>query len=96
MTTDDLAPRSASGGIGAVWVRGAVRAVLTGVLAPVAARATWLTIGLGVCLMAAFVVQLIGGRSQEFTQRVAISVVGALLTMTIVSVGFGLASLVPA
>lgn len=96
MTTDDLAPRNASGGIVAIWALGALLAALTGVFAPVAARATWLIVGLAVCLIVAFIVQLVGGRSHEFTQRVAISVFGALLTMGIVSLGFGLASLVPA
>jgi len=52
-------------------------------------------VGLGGCLVAAFAIQLWSGRSQGFTQRVAASVLGAMVVMGIISLGFGLAALVP-
>ena len=52
-------------------------------------------LGLGAALALAFAVQLAYGRSQGYIQRVAISILGALLVMGIISLGFGLASIVP-
>ena len=50
---------------------------------------------LGILLILAFAVQLWSGRSQGFTQRVGASVIGALIVMGFISIGFGLASIVP-
>lgn len=91
----ELAPRRAFGGIIAVWVAAAVIAVLVGVFAGDDWRAQWLAVGLGGCLVLAFAIQLWGGRSQGFTERVAASTIGALLVMGIISLGFGLAAIVP-
>lgn len=91
----ELAPRRTFGGIVAVWVLAAVIAVLVGILATLDWRAAWLGVGLGGCLIAAFAVQLWSGRSQGFTERVAASVLGAALVMGVISLGFGLAALVP-
>ena len=55
----------------------------------------WLLVGLGGCLILAFAIQLGYGRSQGFTERVAASVLGALVVMGIISLGFGLAAIVP-
>ena len=55
----------------------------------------WLTVGLGGCLVLAFAIQLWFGRSQGFTERVAASVLGALLVMGVISLGFGLAVVIP-
>ena len=55
----------------------------------------WLGVGLGGCLIAAFAIQLWSGRSQGFTERVAAGVLGAALVMGVISLGFGLAALVP-
>jgi hypothetical protein len=91
----ELAPRRTFGGIVAVWVLAAVIAVLVGIFATPDWRAAWLGVGLGGCLIAAFAVQLWSGRSQGFTERVAASVLGAALVMGVISLGFGLAALVP-
>jgi hypothetical protein len=95
VTTPDLAPRRTFGGVIAVWVFAALLGVVIGIFASEAWRAAWLTVGLGACLVLAFTVQLWFGRSQGFTQRVAASVLGALLAMGVISLGFGLASIVP-
>jgi uncharacterized membrane protein YfcA len=91
----ELAPRRTLGGIVAVWVAAALIGVTIGVFVGDDARAAWLAVGLGGCLVLAFAIQLWSGRSQSFTQRVAASVLGALLVLGILSLGFGLAAIVP-
>ena len=90
-----LAPRRTFGGIVAVWITAAVIGVVIGVFVGDDARAAWLAVGLGGCLVLAFAIQLWSGRSQGFTQRVAASILGALVVLGIISLGFGLATLVP-
>ncbi len=91
----ELAPRRTLGGIVVVWVVAAVVAVLVGVFAGDDWRAQWLAVGMGGCLILSFAIQLWGGRSQGFTERVAASALGALLVMGVISLGFGLAAIVP-
>jgi CDP-diglyceride synthetase len=91
----ELAPRRTVGGIIAVWVVAAVIGMLVGLLAGEDSRAQWLAVGLGGCLILSFVVQLWSGRSQGFTERVAASALGALVVMGVISLGFGLAAIVP-
>jgi hypothetical protein len=52
-------------------------------------------VGFGAVVLLSFAVQLWYGRTQGFIFRVASSVTGALLLMGIISVGFGLAALIP-
>ncbi len=79
----------------AVWVAAALMGIAIGLFAPADLRAAWLVLGLGAALALAFAVQLAYGRSQGYIQRVAISILGALLVMGVISLGFGLASIVP-
>jgi len=95
VTSPDLASRRTFGGVIAVWVVAALLGIGIGLFVPEEWRAAWLTVGLGACLVLAFAVQLWFGRSQGFTQRVAASVLGALLAMGVISLGFGLATIVP-
>jgi len=95
MVAPELAPRRTIGGIVAVWVVSAFIATAVGVFVGPEWRAVWLIAGLGLCLILSFSVQLWYGRSQGFTQRVAASTLGALLVMGMISLGFGLASIVP-
>jgi len=95
MSTPDLAPRRMYGGIVAVWVLALVAGVAIGLFVPAEWRAQWITVALGGCVIAAFAVQLWYGRSQAFIQRVAASVLGALVVLGVVTAGFGLASIVP-
>ncbi|WP_127819128.1 hypothetical protein [Microbacterium sp. CPCC 204701] len=96
MAVPELAPRRTFGGIVVVWVVAAVLAVVIGVFATPDWRAAWLGVGLGGCLILAFAAQLWSGRSQGFTERVAASIFGAVLVMGVISLGFGLAAVVPA
>jgi acyl-CoA thioesterase len=95
VTSVELGPRRTLGGVVAIWALAAVIGVVVGVIVPASDRSSWLAVGLGGCLILAFAVQLIRGRSQGFTQRVAASVLGALVVMGIISLGFGLAVVVP-
>ena len=79
----------------AVWVVAALMGVSIGIFVPAEWRAAWLVVGLGGMLALAFAVQLAYGRSQGYIQRVAISILGALLVLGVISLGFGLASIVP-
>ncbi len=94
VSAPDLAPPRTFGGIVSVWVAAAVIAVGVGAFAPEQARAVWMPVGLGLCLIMAFVVQLAVGRSRGFIQRVAASVLGSMLVMGFIGIGFGLSSLV--
>ncbi len=91
----ELAPRRSFGGIVAVWVLAALIAIVVGIFASTEWRGAWLGVGLGGCLIAGFAIQLWSGRSQGFTERVAASVFGAAVVMGFISLGFGLAALVP-
>jgi hypothetical protein len=91
----ELAPRRTVGGVVAVWVLAALVGVAVGAFATPDWRAAWLGGGLGGCLIAAFAIQLWSGRSQGFTERVAASVFGAAVVLGLISLGFGLAAIVP-
>lgn len=91
----ELAPRRSIGGILVVWVAAVVVGVVVGVLVDAEWRAAWLAVGLGGCLVLSFAVQLGYGRSQGFTERVAASALGALFVLGVISLGFGLATIVP-
>lgn len=93
MSAPQLVPRSPRGGVIAVWALGAVLSIAIGIVAPVGARAVWLAVGLGACLVVAFGIQIAYARAQGFLVRVAASVLGALVVMGLVSAGFGLAAL---
>jgi uncharacterized membrane protein YfcA len=92
----ELVPRRTIGGLIAVWVAAAVIGIVIGIFVDADSRAEWLAVGLGGCLILAFAIQLWAGRSQGFTQRVAASILGALFVLGIISLGFGLATIVPA
>ena len=95
MPAPELVPRRTIGGVISVWVVAAVAGVVIGVFVPAEWRAQWLTIALGASLVMAFVVQLAYGRSQQFVERVAASVLGALVVLGVISAGFGIAAILP-
>lgn len=93
MSTPDLVPRSPFLGLAVVWGASALIAIAIGIFAPESNRALWLCAGLGGCLIIAFAVQIAYARSEGFITRISASVVGALMIMGLVSVVFGIASL---
>ncbi|SBS69865.1 hypothetical protein [uncultured Microbacterium sp.] len=93
MTVPDLAPRRTFVGVIVAWVFAAVVALAVGLIAPPEWRAAWMAVGLGACVIVSFIVHLWFGRSQGFIERVAASILGSLLVMGLIGVGFGLATL---
>jgi hypothetical protein len=93
MATPALAPQRTFAGVVAVWIAAAVVSLAIGIIAPPEWRSAWMPLGMALCLVLAFGIQLRTGRSQGFIERVAASSLGALLVMGLVGVGFGLATL---
>lgn len=95
MTEPALAPRNAFVGVIVVWAAAFVATVAIGIFVPEEWRVPWMLVGFGGVVLLSFAVQLWYGRTQGFIFRVASSVIGALLLMGLISVGFGLAALIP-
>ncbi|MEU4015287.1 hypothetical protein AB0E56_08450 [Microbacterium sp. NPDC028030] len=95
MTEPALAPRNAFVGVIVVWAAAFVTTVAIGIFVPEEWRVPWMLVGFGGVVLLSFAVQLWYGRTQGFIFRVASSVVGALLLMGVISVGFGVAALIP-
>jgi len=93
MSTPELAPRSPVVAFATTWVFGALLAIAVGVFAPVDQRFAWMAIGAGASLLVAFAMNLWHGRAEGFIVRTATSMLGALLLMGFISLGFGLASI---
>ncbi|MDF2555159.1 MAG: putative rane protein, partial [Microbacterium sp.] len=90
MSTPELVPRRSIGGIVGVWVVALLTGIAIAVFVPDGERATWMSLALGLSLILAFSVQLFYGRAQRFIQRVAISTLGAMLILGVISATFGL------
>lgn len=95
MTEPTLAPRNAFVGVIVVWAAAFVATVAIGLFVPEEWRVPWMLVGFGGVVLLSFAVQLWYGRTQGFIFRVASSVIGALMLMGLISVGFGLAALIP-
>lgn len=95
MATPELAPRRTVGGVVAVWVVAALAGVSVGLFVQPDSRPAWLAVALGGCLVLALAIQLAYGRSQGFIGRMAASTLGALFVMGVISLGYGLATVVP-
>jgi hypothetical protein len=85
MTAPELVPRRPIGGIVGVWVGSALAGIAIVLFVPADWQAAWTSLTLGVALIAAFIVQLWYGRAQRFIQRTAISVLGSLLILGVIS-----------
>jgi hypothetical protein len=96
MSEPALAPRNAFVGVIAVWVVAFLSSIGVGIFVPEEWRVSWMLVAFGGVILLSFAVQLWYGRTQGFIFRVAGSVTGALLLMGMISVGFGLAALIPA
>lgn len=85
MTAPELVPRRPIGGIVGVWIATALAGVAIVLFVPLHWQSSWITITLGCALVAAFVVQLGYGRAQRFIRRTAITVLGSLLILGLIS-----------
>ncbi|UJP10418.1 hypothetical protein L2X99_01565 [Microbacterium sp. KUDC0406] len=95
MTEPALAPRNAYLGVYVVWGIAVVASIVLGIVLDEDARVPWMLVAFGIVVLLSFAVQLWFGRVEGFIVRVSASVIGALLIMGLISVGFGLAALVP-
>ncbi|MFE6997489.1 hypothetical protein ACFVAE_16120 [Microbacterium sp. NPDC057659] len=95
MTEPALAPRNAYVGVYVVWGIALVTSIVLGIALPEDDRVPWMLVAFGVVVLLSFAVQLWFGRVEGFIVRVSASVIGALLIMGLISVGFGLAALIP-
>ncbi|MFG6504418.1 hypothetical protein [Microbacterium sp. P05] len=95
MAVPELVPRRTVGGVIAVWVVAALLGIAIAVFVPGDGQAQWLIVGLGGCIVLSFIVQLGYGRSQQFVERVAASVLGSLVVLGVISAGIGLAAILP-
>ncbi|MBS0024401.1 hypothetical protein [Microbacterium paraoxydans] len=95
MSEPALAPRNAFTGVIVVWAAAFVGTILIGIFASEEWRIPWMLVGFGAIVLLSFAVQLWYGRTQGFIFRVASSVTGSLLLMGVISIGFGLAALIP-
>lgn len=96
MSEPALAPRNALGGVIIVWVAALVAAIAIGVFVAQEWRVPWLLVGFGGAVLLSFAVQLWYGQAKGFIFRVAVSTIGALVLLGVVSAALGLAALVPA
>lgn len=96
MSQPALAPRNAVVGVFVVWGVAFLASVAVGVFVPEEWRLSWLMVVFGALVLLSFAVQLWYARTEGFIFRVACSVTGALLLTGLISVGFGLAALLPA
>ncbi|MFY9712335.1 MAG: hypothetical protein WAK00_02575 [Microbacterium sp.] len=95
MSEPALAPRNAFIGVIGVWAASFIATVAVGIFVPEEWRVPWMLVAFGGVVLLSFAVQLWYGRTQGFIFRVAGGVTGALLLMGLISVGFGLAALIP-
>lgn len=95
MSAPELAPRSSIGGVVAIWIVALLGGIAVAVFVPFEVQAQWFLLALAGSLLLAFGVQLAYGRSTGFIQRVAASVLGALLALGLVSIAIGLAAITP-
>ncbi|WP_243224610.1 hypothetical protein [Microbacterium sp. CIAB417] len=96
MSEPALAPRNALTGMILVWSVALLAAVAIGIFVAEPWRMPALLVSFGGVVLLGFAVQLGYGRTHGFVVRVSASIMGALLLMGVVSVGFGLAAIATA
>ncbi|WP_223622064.1 hypothetical protein [Microbacterium sp. EST19A] len=95
MSEPALAPRNAFVGVIVVWATAFIATVAVGIFVPEEWRVPWMLVAFGGVVLLSFTVQLWYGRTQGFIFRVAGSIVGSLMLMGLISIGFGIAALLP-
>lgn len=96
MTASELVPRRPIGGIVGVWAATAVAGAGIAIFVPPAWQAAWTTLTLGMAFIAAFAVQLWYGRPQRFIQRTAVTVLGSLIVLGVITAVTALVTLLRA
>ncbi len=79
-----------------MWIAALAAGIAIALVVPPELRPVWWAIALAGSLVLAFAIQLAGGRSKGFIERVAVSVAGALVALGLVSLVVLLTSLLGA
>lgn len=79
--------------VGSVWLLALVLGVLIAVLSHPAQHASWLSLALGVCVLASFGAQLATQRKDGFVNRLATTLTGAFVILGAIGAILGLATL---
>lgn len=93
MATPELVHRPNRRGIGAVWAAALVMGIAVAIWAPDSRLMMWMLLALSASFVLAFAIQLWNGQAAGYIQRVALSVVGALVILGITSLVVGLVRL---
>lgn len=93
MSDPVVSPRRSLMSMVGVWVVAGLAALVIGVWVPRAEQATWGVIAFGVCVVLGLGLQLTSAQHEGFVRRSAVSVVGALVVMGIVSAVFAVVGL---
>jgi hypothetical protein len=93
MSEPALAPRNAFTGMIVVWAVALLAAVAIGIFVVEPWRMPSLLVAFGGVVLLAFATRLGYGLTHGFIVRVSASIMGALLLMGVISVGFGLAAI---
>lgn len=87
-------PRAAVyGSVGAVWAIALVLGVLIGALSLPSHYASWLSLALGVCVIASFGAQLATQQKDGFVNRLAATLTGSLVILGLIGAILGLTTL---
>ena len=93
MSAPQLVHRPSTRGIVAVWVVALLAGIAVAIWAPDERLMLWMLLALGGAFILSFAVQLWHGEASGFIQRVALSVVGALVLLGMTSLVVGLVRL---
>ncbi|MFT4211110.1 MAG: hypothetical protein QM626_04490 [Microbacterium sp.] len=96
MTTPELVPHRPMRPIIAVWILTAVAGLAIVLFVPAGWQATWTTIALGLALIVGFAVQLWYGIAAGFIRRTAMTVLGSMLVLGVISAVGALVTLLTA
>lgn len=79
--------------VGAVWALALLLGVLIGVLSHPAQYASWISLALGVCVIASFGAQLATQRKDGFVNRLAATLTGSFVILGVIGAILGLTTL---
>lgn len=93
MSDPVVSPRRSLAGMAAVWIVAGLAALAIGVWVPRPVQPTWGIIAFGFCVVLGFALQLVSARQDGFVRRAAVSIVGALVVMGVISACFAVVGL---
>ncbi len=92
----ELVPHRPLGPVVAVWIGTVVAGTAVVLVMPAGEQATWLAVTLAAAVVAGFAVQLRYGGAPRFLARMALTSIGALVLLGVISAAAALADLLTA